>query len=109
MEKYKNKSASSPFVQLAPYITSERFHKLGKQFIKLYLLPDYKQILQLTKPILVSEVVSVLISKFLHCVGKLYLKLFNQTINMLMKCLKLPGRKHHNWSVKMAYCYKEGY
>ena len=56
-----------PLLTYTGPLTSEQFHKLEKQFIKLYLSPDYKQILQLTKPILVESSISPDIKVFALC------------------------------------------
>ena len=48
-------------------LTGERFHKLEKHFIKLYLSPDYKQILQLSKPLIDESSISPDIKVFALC------------------------------------------
>ena len=48
-------------------LATERFHKLERQFIKLYLSPDYKQILQLSKLLIDERSISPDIKVFALC------------------------------------------
>ena len=48
-------------------LTTKRFHKLEKEFIKLFLSPDYEQIHQLTEQLVVESSISADIKVFALC------------------------------------------
>ena len=88
-------------------LASKQFHKLERQFIKLYLSPGYEhKIQQLSKQILVENSISDDIKVFALCWEAISVA-YNETMNMLKNCSELLGKRHHNWNVKMAYCYKQ--
>ena len=88
-------------------LATEWFHKLERQFIKLYLSPGYEhKIQQLSKQILVENSISDDIKVFALCWEAISVA-YNETMNMLKNCSELLGKRHHNWNVKMAYCYKQ--
>ena len=84
-----------PLLRYTAPLANTRYHKLEKQFIKLFLSPDYKQMQQLSKRILDEISISTDI-KVLHCARNLCLWLFMKTLNKLNNCSELLGRKHHH-------------
>jgi len=56
-----------PLLRYTGSLTGEQFHKIEKQFIKLYLSPDYKKILQLSKLVTNAKSISGDIKVFAHC------------------------------------------
>ena len=87
-----------PLLRYTGPLANTRYHKLEKQFIKLFLSPDHEKIQQLSKLILDETSISTDIKVFALC-WESCLWLFMKTLNKLKNCSELLG----------AYCYKEGF
>ena len=71
-----------PHIRYTGSLTIKQYHKLERQFTNLFPSPNHEQIQQLSKQILAISNVSIDIKVF----GKLYLRVFLRTINMLKIC-----------------------
>ena len=96
-----------PFLRYTGPLATAKYHEIAQHFEKLYSPTNYEQIKKFAQNIVNGSHIELDLKAFALCWEASSEIFFVNNMRPVKNCSELLGRKHHQWNVKMDYCYKE--